>query len=97
VLLHFLLNIGVVDKPNGWASKYFPSVDSRGADVRGILLLVPESIKETESFCVATAFLYVNKRNGNKVMCSMIMEDGTGDEPFECGKVDEQPMESKKK
>ena len=89
-LLHFLLNIGVVHKPHGWASKYFPSVDSRGAEVRGVLLLVPNSSLETESLCVATAFLYVQKRNGNKIMCSMITEDGTGDEPFECARVNDQ-------
>ena len=79
-LLHLLLNIGVVDKPNGWATRFFASTD-----YRGFLLLIPGSGRETESLCLATAFLYLN--NEQSIMCSMIRNDGSGDEPFQCGKV----------
>jgi hypothetical protein len=79
-LYYILLNIGVVDKPNGWATRFFASTD-----YRGFLLLIPGSGRETESLCLATAFLYLN--NEQSIMCSMIRNDGSGDEPFQCGKV----------
>jgi hypothetical protein len=84
-LLHLLLNVGVLDKPNGWANKFFSSTSS---NYQGFLLLIPMSDQETESFCLATAFIYLNKEQS--IMCSMIRDDGTGDEPYECGIVSQQ-------
>ena len=64
-LLHLLLNIGVVDKPNGWATRFFASTN-----YRGFLLLIPVSARKTESFCLATAFLYPNL---NLSLCTLFL------------------------
>ena len=82
-LLHFLLNIGVVDKPQGWANKFFVTTD-----YRGFLLLIPSSGRESESICFATAFLYISDDGKQStIMCSMIQDDGMGDKPFACGTI----------
>ena len=91
-LLHFLLSIGVTEKPQGWANKFFTSTD-----YCGFLLLIPVSNCETESFCLATAFLYLQNEDGDQstIMCSMIQDNGMGEEPFQCGTVTRQKKQPK--
>jgi len=88
------LNIGVTDKPEGWANKFFATTD-----MQGCLLLIPVSARENESFCLATAFLYLSNvtKTQSQIMCSMIQDDGMGDEPFVCGTIKRQKKETKHK
>ena len=76
VLLHILMNVGVVGK-QPWTSKFFTQKSSPG-----FLLLVPTTV--SQSTCAAVAFIYTDtaEEDQTTTKCSFIDDNGNGHHPF---------------